>query len=257
MLTTPAFLSIFSAIIITMITVGIRSNNPTLSAAKSPDLISGTSATLNMIIAFSGHLSFFSFQSELSNPSDFPRALYASQATNTAIYILTAVVIYRYTGDSVPSPALLSAGPVVSKIAFGIAIGTIVIAGVIIAHVGAKCVYVRIFRGTSRMNENSLVSYGSWLLIILGMWVLAWIVAEVVTVFNDLLNLLAAAFCSWFSFGLERLFWFEMNMNRGRLVQGKKMVVGLAVLNAGIVLLCCVVVSFFAFACRFAVVSDD
>lgn len=225
---------------ITMIATGIRSSEPMLSAARSPDLISGISATLNIITAFSGHLSFFSFQSELSDPCDFSKALYASQAANIALYFLTAVVVYRYAGEYVSSPALLSAGPIVSKIAFGIAIGTIIIAGVIISHVGAKCVYVRLFRGTNRMNEKSLVSYGTWVLIVFVLWMLAWIVAEVVTVFNDLLNLLAAAFCSWFSLGLEGMFWLDMN--RGRLFQSPQKV-GLMVFNCVIVLLCGAIVS--------------
>ena len=136
-----------------MIAVGIRSSEPMLSAAKSPDLASGMSATFNIITAFSGHLSFFSFQSELSDSHELSKALYASQAINIVLYLLTAIVIYRYAGEDVSSPALLSAGFIVSKIAFGIAIGTIIIASVIIPHVGAKCVYVRLFHGMNGIVE--------------------------------------------------------------------------------------------------------
>ena len=126
----------------------------------------------------------------------------------------------------------------VSKVAFGIAIGTIVIAGVVIAHVGAKTIYVRMFRGTNRMNERSLVSYGTWVLIVLVLWVIAWVIANAIPVFNDLLNLLAAAFASWFSFGLEGLFW--LHMNKAQITSGRN--IPLAGLNILIVLMCCIMV---------------
>ncbi|KAB8203489.1 transmembrane amino acid transporter protein-domain-containing protein [Aspergillus parasiticus] len=230
-------LSIFASVLITIVGVGIDSPNAKGYAINHPSLLSGFSACLNIVISFAGHLAFFSFQSELAEPKDFTKALITLQVTDTSLYLVTAVVIYYYTGAEVKSPALLSASPVVSKVAFGIAIGTIVIAGVIIAHVGAKTIYVRLFRGTNRMNEYSLVSYGSWVLIVLILWTIAWIIASAIPVFNDLLSLLAAAFGSWFSFGLEGLFW--LHMNRGKLASKRK--VALAILNFFLVLIACLI----------------
>ncbi|CAG7979274.1 unnamed protein product [Penicillium olsonii] len=231
-----ASLSIFISVMITVIAIGIEAPDPVAHAINHPTLLSGFSATLNIIISFAGHLAFFSFQSELAEPKDFSKALVALQVTDTSLYLVTAVVVYRYAGDGVQSPALLSTSPMVSKVAFGIAIGTIVIAGVVIAHVGAKTIYVRMFRGTNRMNERSLVSYGTWVLIVLVLWVIAWVIANAIPVFNDLLNLLAAAFASWFSFGLEGLFW--LHMNKAQITSGRN--IPLAGLNILIVLMCCI-----------------
>jgi hypothetical protein len=89
------------------------------------------------------------------------------------------------------------------------------------------------------MNERSLVSYGTWVAIVLIMWTVAWIIANAIPVFNDLLNLLAAAFGSWFSFGLEGLFWLYMNKG---LRSAKK--IALAGLNVFLVLFCCFMVSY-------------
>jgi hypothetical protein len=225
---------------VTIIAIGIEAPDPVTHGINHPSLISGFSATLNIIVSFAGHMAFFSFQSELADPKEYPKALYALQICDTALYLLTAVVIYRYGGDGVASPAFLSTSPVVSKVAFGIAIGTIVIAGVIIGHVGAKTIYVRLFRGTKRMNEKSLISYGTWVLILLVLWVTAWIVANAIPVFNDLLNLMAAAFASWFSFGLEG--FFCLHMNRGKMNSVRK--ISLAGVNVLLILFCCVMVSF-------------
>lgn len=234
-----ASLSIFISVIITVIAIGIKAPDPVAHAINHPSLLSGFSATLNIVISFAGHLAFFSFQSELTDPKDFPKALFALQATDTSLYLVAAVIIYRYAGDGVQSPALLSTSPIISKVVFGIAIGTIVIAGVIIAHVGAKTIYVRMFRGTKRMNQKSLVSYGTWVLIVLILWVVAWVIANAIPVFNDILNILAAAFASWFSFGLEGLFW--LHMNKGTINSVRK--ISLAILNVFLVLMCCVLVS--------------
>lgn len=68
----------------------------------------------------------------------------------------------------------------------------IVIAGVINGHVAAKYVYVRMFRGTNRMHERTLLSIGTWIGITLVLWVIAWIISEAIPVFNTLLSLIVS-----------------------------------------------------------------
>lgn len=65
----------------------------------------------------------------------------------------------------------------------------IVIAGVVNAHVAVKFIYVRIFRGTNAMHEKSFISRGTWALICSILWVVSWVIAEAIPVFNDLLGL--------------------------------------------------------------------
>lgn len=61
----------------------------------------------------------------MKNPTQYPRTLYMLQGTNTTMYTVAAIVIYRYGGVDVASPALGSTGPVLSKVAYGIAIPTV------------------------------------------------------------------------------------------------------------------------------------
>src|SRR4051812_46233667 len=72
-----------------------------------------------------GHVAFVSFISEFRNPKDFPKALFLLQICDVSMYVVVAVVVYRYAGNKVSSPALGSAGNVVSKVAYGIAIPTV------------------------------------------------------------------------------------------------------------------------------------
>lgn len=66
------------------------------------------------------------------------------------------------------------------------------IAGVINGHVAAKYVYVRIFRGGDQMHKRNFVSVGSWIGITLVLWIIAWIIAEAIPVFNNLLSLIVS-----------------------------------------------------------------
>ena len=120
-----AFISIFSAVMITMIGVGIEEPDPHPSATVSTSFASAFLSVTNIIFAYAGHVAFFSFISELRDPRDFPKALYLLQAVDTTMYIVVAVVVYRYAGSDVASPALGSTAPVVLKVAYGIAIPTV------------------------------------------------------------------------------------------------------------------------------------
>lgn len=143
------------------------------------------------------------------------------------MYLIVAVVTYRYAGVDVASPALGSTSPMVRKIAYGIAIPTILVAGVINGHVAAKYVYVRLFRGTDRMSKKSWGSFGMWAMIVVILWTIAWIIAEAIPVFNDLLGLISALFASWFTYGLSGVFW--LYMNRGLYFSSKRKMVLTAV----------------------------
>lgn len=82
---------------------------------------------MNICFAYAGHMAFFSFISEMKTPRDFPKALIGLQTTEICLYLVSAIVIYRYAGADVASPALGSTAPVVKKIAYGIALPTVCI----------------------------------------------------------------------------------------------------------------------------------
>ena len=156
----------------------------------------------------------------MKKPEDYTKALYLLQGADVGTYLLAAIVIYRYGGPEVSSPALGSTSGILPKLAYGIAIPTIVIAGVINGHVAAKYVYVRLFRGTDKMSKRTWGSFAQWALIVLLLWTFAWIIAMAIPVFNDLLGLISALFASWFTYGLSGVFWLYLNYGKYR--QSKK-----------------------------------
>jgi hypothetical protein len=103
--------------------------------------------------------------------------------------MLISAVIYYYAGPSVASPALGSASPTVRKIAFGIALPTIVVAGVVNGSVACKYIYMRIWKGTDVIHRNGFKSIGSWVAICATLWTASFVIAEAIPNFNLLLGL--------------------------------------------------------------------
>jgi hypothetical protein len=146
-----------------------------------------------------GHVAFFSFHAELKNPHDFKKALFLEQGIAVTFYMTISVVIYYYAGPFVASPALGSARPLITKVAFGIALPTIIVAGVVNGSVACKYIYFRIWSGTNVASQKTFKSLGSWYGICAGAWFLSWVLAESIPNFNLFLSLIGALFGSLFS----------------------------------------------------------
>jgi hypothetical protein len=77
------------------------------------------------ILRLVAHVTFFGLISETQDPRFFPRSLAMLQITDTVLYLVAGLVIYRFAGEGVESPAPSSAGPLMKKICYGLAIPTV------------------------------------------------------------------------------------------------------------------------------------
>ncbi|KAI9720996.1 MAG: hypothetical protein M1828_005468 [Chrysothrix sp. TS-e1954] len=231
-----SFISILTAVLITMIALGVSPppGAGPVKATEKAQFYTAFNSVSNIVFAYAGHVSFFSFISEFKRPEEWPKALFLLQGADTVLYIVAAIVIYYYATDQVQSPALGTTGDLVKKVAYGMAIPTIIIAGVVYGHVSSKYIFVRLFRGTPHLSSRSLLATSTWLSIVFTLWLLAWIIAESIPVFNDLLSLISALFASWFTYGLSGVFWLFMNYRTGWFSNGPRKA-ALSVLNMGLV----------------------
>lgn len=71
------------------------------------------------------HIAYFGFMSEMEDPRTFNKSLAMLQIIDTVLYLISALLIYHYVGPDVESPAILSLSPLMSKIAWGLAIPTV------------------------------------------------------------------------------------------------------------------------------------
>lgn len=251
-----SFVSIISSVLVTMIALGAINPGRGVFRGGAPPGTPFASAFLsvtNIVFAYAGHVAFFSFISEMKEPEDFTKALILLQVTDTSMYFIVALVCYAYAGQDVLSPALGSAGGAVGKVAWGLAIPTIVIAGVIYGHVAAKYIYVRIFRGTQHMSKTTFLAVGSWAGITLALWTIAWIIAESIPNFNDLLALISSLFASWFTYGFSGICWLYLNWG-GYTKNWKKM--WLTAANVGLTLMGAVICGVGLYASGTAISSE-
>ena len=182
----------------------------------TPDQIFGAVTTI--MFAFAGHVAFPTFISELKNPKEFPKALAALQVTDSTMYATSAIVMYYYGGQQIKSPALASASAAMQKPIWGVAFATVVVAGVIVGHISIKYVYVRCLRNREDdlMHQKTFKAYGIWLGIGFGLWLVAFILSQLIPRFADMLSLTGALFATLFTFGLPGMFWMHMNLNLKR-----------------------------------------
>ena len=88
-----------------------------------------------IIFACSATSAYFAIVAEMRDPRLFTRALVTAQAGSTIIYLIVAVVIYYYCGSFVASPALGSAGILIKRIGYGLALPGLLVTTTIVLHV--------------------------------------------------------------------------------------------------------------------------
>ncbi|KAN0066319.1 hypothetical protein ACQY0O_000413 [Thecaphora frezii] len=253
------FVSIVLAIGITIIGTGVQASNQPggLSAVnwsawpkENVTFAEVFVAITNIGFAYSFAVCQFSFMDEMHTPKDYVKSIWWLGIIEIIIYTLTGALIYAFVGADVKSPALLSAGATLSKVAFGIALPVIFISGSINTTVAARYIHGRVFKDSVIRYVNTKMGWITWLVLILIITIIAWVVAEAIPFFSDLLSVISALFISGFSFYLPAWMWFKL------IKEGKWNAhwrnISLTLLN-----ILCFVVGIVIFACGFYAAVQD
>lgn len=173
--------------------------------AAGTTFAAGMNAFMNISYTFIGQITIPSFIAEMRNPKDFPKALWAVTIAEVILFSLVGSIVYAYTGTNYnTAPAFGSLGnEVYLKVSFSFMIPTLIFLGVLYASVSARFVFFRLFSGSNHMGNHTIVGWASWAGILACTWILAFIIAEVIPFFSDLLSLMSSLFDSFFGF----IFW--------------------------------------------------
>lgn len=206
------FLSVF----LSMVFVGVEPHPAGFSEAlgapkvtafpvEGTTYVKAMGAFLNICYTFMGQITLPSFIAEMRQPRDFPKALWAVTISEIILFSLVGSIVYAYTGNQyMTSPAFGSIGnDVMKKIAFSFMLPSLVFLGVLYAAVSARFIFFRIFDGTVHKSEHTVLGWTSWAAILAATWLGAFIIAEVIPFFSDLLSLMSSLFDSFFAF----IFW--------------------------------------------------
>lgn len=209
-------LTTFISVLLAMIFAGIEDHpagysaklgEPLITAipVKGTTFVSGVSAFLNISYTFIGQITLPSFIAEMKEPRDFWKSVTAVTIAEIIVFSLVGSVVYVYTGNQyMTSPAFGSLGnEVYKKVSFSFMVPTLIFLGVLYASVSARFVFFRLFDGTRHKGNHTVVGWAAWTGILVVLWVLAFIISQVIPFFSDLLSIMSSLFDSFFGF----IFW--------------------------------------------------
>jgi hypothetical protein len=171
---------------------------------------------------------------EMHTPRDYVKSIWALGITEIVIYTLAGALIYAFVGQDVGSPALLSAGSLMKRVAFGVALPVIFISGSINTVVFGRLVHGRIFADSHIRFINTKMGWVTWLAVITAGTIIAFIIAEVIPFFNDLLSISSSLFISGFTFYFPPMMW-ALLLKKGKWSEPKNIMLGLV--NLGVFLI--------------------
>ncbi|GAA6022275.1 hypothetical protein JCM10207_008911 [Rhodosporidiobolus poonsookiae] len=230
-------LGIFTAVI----AVGVPGTRPALAPQDgpldlhivmwgNPSFPDALNAVANIFFAFSGMGAFLPVAAEMRNWRDYPKTLALSQTVVTVIYLIVAVVMYMYAGQYVASPALGTAGVLIKRVAYGLALPGLFFSAIIYTHFAAKLIFVRLLRNSRHMSEPTKTHWIVWLSCCISCTLFAYIVCSAIPIFSGLLGLISALFGSILALHAEALMYLYDTMPHWRLPKNRS-----ALRTAGIV----------------------
>jgi hypothetical protein len=209
------FVSIIAAILITLIATGIQASKlpggsgsvDWSGAATEKSFGAAMVAVSNIVFAYSFAICQFSFMGEMHTPSDFPKSVWVLGITEIIIYTCTGAIGYAFVGSPIQSPALLSAGRTVSRIAFGVALPVIFISGSINTVTAGRFIMDCFFSKSPIRYVNTGRGWAVWLVMITVISILAFVIAEAIPFFSALLGVISSLFISGFSLYIPGIMW--------------------------------------------------
>jgi len=210
------------AVLLAIIFVGIQDHPAGYIAGSEPIVtnfplpgttyVSGMSAFLNILYTFVGQITLPSFIAEMENPKDFPKALWAVTIAEIVIFTLCGAIMYHFVGNQyITAPAFGSLVGTYKKVAFSFAIPTILFLGALYSSVTTRFLFFRIFENSKHRHSNTVTAWATWVGIAAATWTLAFIIAEVIPFFSDMLSLMSSLFDGWFGFIFWGRAWFLLH----------------------------------------------
>lgn len=139
------WLTLFHSVVTLVISVGVQdrpASAPTVGPWQSdyvlianPTPAEAFAAVSTIVFSFAGTPAFFNIVSEMRDPRVYTRAVLTCQSIMTAIYVTLAIVVYYYCGSYVSTPALGSAGAMMKKVCYGIALPGLTVSITLFIHV--------------------------------------------------------------------------------------------------------------------------
>lgn len=215
-------ITMFIAVLLAMIFAGIQSHpfgyDPSTPVVwhgwpqKGEKYVNIMSAVLNIVYTFVGQITYPSFISQMKRPREFRKALIVVTICELITFALAGSIVYVYVGNAyITAPAFGSLTGNFKKIAFSFALPTILFLGSLYSNVSSQFLFQQFFKKDSiHRNSHTLTGWGVWVGLNAILWVIAFVIAEVIPFFSDLLSLMSSLFDCFFGFIFWALAYFKL-----------------------------------------------
>ncbi|KAL3493287.1 transmembrane amino acid transporter protein-domain-containing protein [Aspergillus germanicus] len=197
-----ALTSILTAILALTIAVGIQDrpdaapqSGPWSSDWKltnNPSFPDAVSAVASQLFAYGGVPGFFAIVAEMRDPKQYTRAMAVCQGVVSVFYLGIGVIVYYFCGSYVSSPALGSAGALMKKVCYGLALPSLVFSVLLLTHMPAKWLFIRLLRDTPQLTSNNPTHWLTWLACTFFANITAYVIVSGIPIFNSLISLVSA-----------------------------------------------------------------
>lgn len=152
----------------------------------------------------------------MRDPKDYAKALTFCQTVVTILYITIGIVVYYYCGSYVASPALGSAGVLMKRICYGLALPGLIVTAMLVTHITAKYIMIRILRGSHHLTNNTVKHWITWLGLTALTTISSYVIASAIPVFGGLVSLVGALLGTLMCFQPMGGMWLYDNWHRGK-----------------------------------------
>ena len=108
--------------------------------------------------------------------------------------------------------------------------------GLVFGHTAIKYLYVvamRTMKSTHQATGHSVKAWTTWVISASFFWIVAFVIANAIPIFDSILSITSATFIAWFTFGISGVFWYHRNWHQK--FRGWKKIC-LAIINALIIM---------------------
>lgn len=217
------FFSILSAILVVLVGTAVRSRPA--AAPPTGDYELGfralPSASTSFAQAWSASMIIFASSantsgyvpviSEMRQPRHYFRSVYVTMSWIIVSYMVLGLVMYRFAGQWLATPALGSAGPTIKIVSYAIALPGLLASGMICVHVSGKSVFVRVLRGSKHLTANTWQHWAVWLASTFGTGCLGWLICEAIPFYGSLVSIIGCLGFAPLGICLPALMWFCMH----------------------------------------------
>ncbi|KAL1409087.1 hypothetical protein Q8F55_005911 [Vanrija albida] len=213
--------SILVSVLTVTVAVGIQ-DRPSAAPPTGPwdkdfkvfakaDAITGITAITNCLFAFAATPTYFGIISEMRDPRQYQKVMIAGTTLCLALYIIIGSIVYHFCGQYVSSPALGSAGPLMKRVCYGIALPGLLVTLCIYSHLAAKYVFLRLLQGTDHLTRPTVRHWVTWLSTTATVMVIAYILASAIPSFGSIVGFIGSLFTPQTTVLVFPLIWWHDN----------------------------------------------